>query len=184
MISFGSAIVQWFRLHLPSYKSGVQIPSHLCIFHGLKYQYYYLSFEFVIELWEWTLPLNLKTYGIKLLWNLFFKNGPTPASFVYFRSFQTNIVTIFTTNKCEKCPSSIWCRDSNSQPSDYESPLLTTRPGLPPKMLIILSAGLILLLLTLKHLGKSGHTCLSAVTRKCVLKSTNWSKYIYWLKKL
>ena len=132
MISFGSAIVQWFRLHLPSYKSGVQIPSHLCIFHGLKYQYYYLSFEFVIEMWEWTLPLNLKTYGIKLLWNLFFKNGPTPASFVYFRSFQTNIVTIFTTNKCEKCPSSIWCRDSNSQPSDYESPLLTTRPGLPP----------------------------------------------------
>ena len=30
----------------------------------------------------------------------------------------------------KKCPSSIWCRDSNSQPSDYESTLLTTRPGL------------------------------------------------------
>ena len=64
---------------------------------------------------------------------MFFKNGPIPASFsVYFRSFQTNIVTIFTTNKCEKCPSSIRCRDSNSQPSDHESPPLTTRPGLPP----------------------------------------------------
>ena len=50
--------------------------------------------------------------------------------FVYFRSFQTNIVTIFATNKCEKCPSSIRCRDSNSQPSDYESPPLTTRPPL------------------------------------------------------
>ena len=71
--------------------------------------------------------MELSCYG-----TFFFKNGPTPASFVYFRSFQTNIVTIFTTNKCEKCPSSIWCRDSNSQPSDYESPLLTTRPGLPP----------------------------------------------------
>ena len=51
--------------------------------------------------------------------------------FVYFRSFQTNIVTpTFATNKCEKCPSSIRCRDSNSQPSDYESPPLTTRPPL------------------------------------------------------
>ena len=28
----------------------------------------------------------------------------------------------------KKCPSSIWCWDSNSQPSDYESPPLTTRP--------------------------------------------------------
>ena len=33
-----------------------------------------------------------------------------------------------------KRPSSILCRDSNSQPSDYESPPLTTRPGLPPKI--------------------------------------------------
>ena len=34
---------------------------------------------------------------------LFFKNGPTPASFLfYFRSFQTNIITILTTNTCEE----------------------------------------------------------------------------------
>ena len=32
-----------------------------------------------------------------------------------------------------KYPSSIRRRDSNSQPSDYESPPFTTRPGLPPK---------------------------------------------------
>ena len=30
-----------------------------------------------------------------------------------------------------KCPSSIWCRDLNSQPLEHESPI-TTRPGLPP----------------------------------------------------
>ena len=54
--------------------------------------------------------------------------------FIYFQSFQSNI-TIFTTNQCEKCPSSIGHRDSNSQPSDYEIPPLTTRPGLPPKRL-------------------------------------------------
>ena len=62
---------------------------------------------------------------------LFFKNGPYPASFSFlFSSFQTN-TTIRTANKCEKCPSSIQHRDSNSQPFDYKSPPLTTRPGLP-----------------------------------------------------
>ena len=30
-----------------------------------------------------------------------------------------------------KFPSSIWCWDSNSQPSERESPPITTRPGLP-----------------------------------------------------
>ena len=34
---------------------------------------------------------------------------------------------------CEKCPSSIQCRDSNSQPLEHESPPITTRPGLPPQ---------------------------------------------------
>ena len=47
--------------------------------------------------------------------------------FRLFSSFQTNITTN-TTNKCEKCPSSVRRRDSNLQPSDYESPPLTTRP--------------------------------------------------------
>ena len=33
----------------------------------------------------------------------FLKNGPTPASFIiYFWSFQTTIITIFTGNKFEK----------------------------------------------------------------------------------
>ena len=30
----------------------------------------------------------------------------------------------------KKCPSSIWCQDSNSQPLEHESPPITTRPGL------------------------------------------------------
>ena len=30
----------------------------------------------------------------------------------------------------KKCPSSIWCRDSNPQPLECESPPITTRPGL------------------------------------------------------
>ena len=39
---------------------------------------------------------------------------------------------IFTTIICEKCPSSIRCRDSNPRPLECESLPITTRPGLPP----------------------------------------------------
>ena len=49
--------------------------------------------------------------------------------FHLFLSFQINV---------KKCPSSIRRRDSNSHPSDYESPPLTTRPGLPPLLLSLL----------------------------------------------
>ena len=62
--------------------------------------------------------------------------GQPQPLFRLFLSFQTNI-TILTTHKCEKCPSSIRRQDSNSQPSDYESPPLTTRPGLPPNQICL-----------------------------------------------
>ena len=52
-------------------------------------------------------------------------------AFQFIFIFSTNI-TIFTTNKCEKCPFSIWCWDSNTHPSEHVSPPITTRPGLPP----------------------------------------------------
>ena len=32
----------------------------------------------------------------------------------------------------KKCPSYIWCWDSNPRPSEHESPPITTRPGFPP----------------------------------------------------
>ena len=50
--------------------------------------------------------------------------------FHLFLSFQTHI-TIFTTNQCEKCPSSIRCWDSNPRPLEHEFHPITTRPGLP-----------------------------------------------------
>ena len=68
----------------------------------------------------------------------FKKMGQSWSLFHLFSSFQTNI-TIFITNICEKCPSSIWSWDSNPQPSGHESPLITTRPGfLPNKTLLLL----------------------------------------------
>ena len=65
---------------------------------------------------------------------VFLKKWANPGLFfIYFRSFQTNN-TIFTTNQCEKCPSSTWHWDSNPRPFDMSRhtwPL--HRPGLSPK---------------------------------------------------
>ena len=52
---------------------------------------------------------------------------PRPLSFIFGLSKQTIQINV------KKCPSSIRCRDLNSQYSDYESPTLTTRPRLLPQ---------------------------------------------------
>ena len=57
-----------------------------------------------------------------------------PLFSIYFRSFQTNLIS---TNACEKCSSSIRYRYSNSRPFDRESPPITTWPGLPPYAQIV-----------------------------------------------
>ena len=65
--------------------------------------------------------------------NMFFiKMGHSRPLFVYFQPFQTNI-TILQQIYVKKCPSSIWCRDSNSQPLEHKSSPITARPGLSPK---------------------------------------------------
>ena len=46
-----------------------------------------------------------------------------------FRLFKQTIQILQQIN-VKKCPSSIQCRDLKSQPSESESPPLTTRPGL------------------------------------------------------
>ena len=52
--------------------------------------------------------------------------------FVYFRSFSNKHQYILQQINVKKCPSSIWHWDWNPQPSERESPPITTRPGLPP----------------------------------------------------
>ena len=61
-------------------------------------------------------------------------NGPSPTSFWFTFSvfFKQTSMNFFTTNWCEKCPSSILCRDSNPRPSEHESPPISTRPGFKP----------------------------------------------------
>ena len=64
---------------------------------------------------------------------MFFLNGPYPASFSFiFGLFKQTNSSIFTTNICEKCPSSIRCWDLNPRPLEHESSPITTRPGLHP----------------------------------------------------
>ena len=62
---------------------------------------------------------------------VFLKKWATRPFFVYFRLFKQTLQN-FTSNICEKCPSSIQYRDLNPQPSVHESSPITTRPGLPP----------------------------------------------------
>ena len=50
--------------------------------------------------------------------------------------FILNVPTPATTNTCEKCPSSIQCRDLNPLPSERNSLPITTRPGHGTKILI------------------------------------------------
>ena len=66
-----------------------------------------------------------------------FLNGPTTDSFSFIFGLFKQTVQFLQQIYVKKCPSSIWCRDSNSQPSEREYPPITTRPGLPPSKLWI-----------------------------------------------
>ena len=64
---------------------------------------------------------------------LFLKMGhPRPLFHLFLVFFKQTWIQFFTTNQCEKCPSSLWCRDSNPQPSYCQSHPFNARPGLPP----------------------------------------------------
>ena len=62
-----------------------------------------------------------------------------------------------TTNKCEKCPSSIQCWDLNPRPSEHEPLPITTRPGLLPLAKLIVAKGF-KKLPKMRKIAKSGHT--------------------------
>ena len=94
--------------------------------------------------------LYLSYFSRKVLKILFFKWANPSLFYHLFSSFQ-KLITIFTTNKCEKCPSSIRSRDLNSQLLEHESTPITIRPGLPPKVFQILTTSRWLLSKWLKY---------------------------------
>ena len=64
--------------------------------------------------------------------HVFFKYGPTPASFLFSFSLFKQTIQFLQQINVKKCPSSIQCRDLNPRPFEHESSPITTRPGLPP----------------------------------------------------
>ena len=60
-----------------------------------------------------------------------------------FSVFSNN--TNFTANQCETMSSSILHQDSNSQPFYYESPPLTTGPGLLPMVKVLIMVKMIMI---------------------------------------
>ena len=75
---------------------------------------------------------NLDFFSLKVL----LKNGPTPASFSFIFGLSNKHYKFLQQIYVKKCPSSIWCWDSNPRPSGHESPPITTRPGLPPSLIL------------------------------------------------
>ena len=75
----------------------------------------------------WVCTCNFMSHCL----HVFFKKGqPLPLYSFIFGLYQTNIITNFTANICEKM--SIRCWDLNPRPSEHESSTITTRLGLPP----------------------------------------------------
>ena len=74
-----------------------------------------------------------------ILWIPFLKNGPTPASFLFIFYFSNKHYNFFTNFFVKKCKNNIPCRDSNPWPLGHESPPITTRPGLPHYLKILMA---------------------------------------------
>ena len=65
---------------------------------------------------------------------LFLKNGSSSASFLFIFSLFEQTIEMLQQINVKKCPSSIRCWDLISQPLEYQSSPITTRPGLPPSI--------------------------------------------------
>ena len=64
-------------------------------------------------------------------------NGPAPASLSFIFGLFNQAIQFLQQINVKKCPSSIRCWDSNTQPFKQESSPTTTRPGLPPYIYIL-----------------------------------------------
>ena len=104
---------KFFHFELESLSVSVCITLFVCL-----PLWHYLSFFF-------SLSLSFSSNSVSL--SLFLKWANPGHFFVYFQYFQTNNTIV-----CEKCPSSILCRDLNPRPLERESLPTTTRPGFPP----------------------------------------------------
>ena len=91
-----------------------------------QFLHFFTIFLFLCFSFQWFI-LNSILFSLCLFfkWTIF-------GLFLFIFGLFKQTTQILQQINVKKCPSSIRCQDSNSQPSDYESPPLTTRPGLPP----------------------------------------------------
>ena len=69
----------------------------------------------------------------------FYQNGSHLTSFlIYFRSFQATVLPLQQIN-VKNDPSSMQCSDLNLPHLDIQSPAITTRPGVLPKIVLLLA---------------------------------------------
>ena len=107
-----------------------------------------MTYDRFVSIWTPTVPFAAESTCTKLLllfvanliyvndrklqcFNLFKKWAIPGLFFIYFRLFVHKLQILQQIN-VKKCPSSKQCRDSNSRPLEYESPPITTTPGLQP----------------------------------------------------
>ena len=91
---------------------------------SLSQQFVFMSL--LLKIWQHS---SLGTLLKVCIWVFLLKLAKPGLFYNSFSVFSIKHHYSFTTYKCEKCPSSIQCRDSNPRPSEHESPLITTRPG-------------------------------------------------------
>ena len=64
-------------------------------------------------------PIMVKSLYLNILSSLtffLFLNGPTPASFLFIFGLFKQTIQFYNKSIWKKCPSSIWCQDSNTHP--------------------------------------------------------------------
>ena len=96
-----------------------------------------------------------------------FINGLSLASFCFFHLFKLTF-KFLQQIYVKKCPSYIWCWDSNPWPSVHESPPITTRPGLPPILVWLWVDPFVHL-----HLLKSSTVCSNAIAANAFSNKNN-----------
>ena len=70
-----------------------------------------------------------------LFYKMLFKmSHPRPLCHLFSVFFNQTSIQFLQQINVKKCPSSKQCWDSDSQPSDHESPPITTKPGLTPNL--------------------------------------------------
>ena len=96
----------------------------IVLFIFILMRFYYLC---IIKLWLLGDPENFIGF--------FKKKWDNPGLFFVFFGLFKQTIQFYNKNICEKCPSSIRCRDLNPQSLEHESLPITTRPGLQNSLL-------------------------------------------------